>query len=323
MSQEPDDRDSRPESPIAAAIRSKRQRRPATEADLAALEASIIADLEAFNLHAVAPAPESPTVEELATAQDNARRAFPAILPEGVARPLPTPAAAAPAAPAPQPVPATSLLQELRQQAEQQQRDDAIRQQESTAVSQHLDEALRRVFAYCHDLVQQLNILKPTVERRYSLLGNIDFTGLQWQEGFADYRTRPHSAGSGSIYEQVTLSCHLLAPEKLTLERDAFAAEKFRSALFDTGVVFSCDEIRNSRYMLEKAVFAITAEVKISLRWVADLAQGVIVLESRNLERFGNRNYVLKPEAVSLAMLDQFARLLLGQANDFRNYYSR
>lgn len=313
-----------PESPIASAIRDKRDGRATVAADLEALEAALIADIEAFDMRAISLAPEPPTAEQLALA--NAGHVFPEIVPEGAARPLPekkaqagqaTAGTNAPAAP-PQEV---SLLQQLRQQAQARQHDDVAKQKELTTISRQLDECLRRIFSYCHELVQQLNILKPNVERRYTMLGTIDFSGLQWQEGFVDYRTRPHSVGAS--YEQVSLNCRLLAPDKLTVERDAIAAENFRKTLFDNGVVFTCDEVRNARHMVQKAIFSITADVKVNVRWRADPEQGVIVLESRNLERFGSRDYALPPESVNLAMLDQFARLLLGQPNRFRDYYRR
>lgn len=326
MTKPADDDSQTPERQIADAIRSKRQGKTSVAADLEALEAALIADIEAFDMRAISLAPEAPTTDALAAAQAEATKVFPEIVPEGAARPLPKedqppPPAAEGAGASVAPPAGVSLLQQLRQQAQAQQNDAAARKRNLTAVSKQLDECLRRVFSYCHELVQQLNILKPNIERHYAMLGSIDFCGLRWQEGFVDYRTRPHSSGSGATYEQVTLTCHLQAPEKVSIERDAIAAESFRRTLFDNAIVFTCDDFKNARGQVQKSVFSITADVKVNLRWRADLEQGVIVLESRNLERFGSRDYVLPPESVTMQMLDQFARLLLGQASQFRDYY--
>lgn len=323
MTKPADDPKQAPESLIAAAIREKREGRTTLAADLEALEAALIADIEAFDQRAISLAPETPTAEQLAAAQARNLQLFPDIVAEGAARPLPKkPTAPPPAAgddTSAAPAPGIGLLQQLRQQAQARQDDDAARQRELTAISKQLDDCLRRIFSYCHELVQQLNILKPMVERHYSLLGQIDFSGLQWQEGFVDYRTRPHSAGAA--YEVVTVTSTLLAPRKLTIERDAISAESFRKTLFDNGVAFTCEEVRNARRMVEKAIFSITADVKVNVRWRADPERGLVVLESRNLERFGSRDYLLAPESVTPAMLDHFGRLLLGQANQFRDYY--
>lgn len=324
MTKSADDKSSERERLIAEAIRVRHQRQPSVAADLEALEASLLADIEAFDMRAISLAPEAPYTDPAAQAE--AAKVFPEIVPDGTARELPKEAAPAPAPAAAAATPSApsggvSLLQQLRQQAQAQQNDAAAKKRDLSIVSKQLDECLRRVFSYCHELVQQLNIIKPNVERHYSMLGNIEFRGLQWQEGFVDYRTRPHSSGSGATYEQVTLNCQLLAPEKLTLERDAISADNFRKTLFDNGVVFTFDEVKNARHMVLKTVFSITADVKVNVRWRADLEQGVLVLETRNLERFGARDYVLPPESITMAMLDQFALLLLGQANQFRDYY--
>lgn len=330
---EPADGNSPPqESLVSEAIRKKHERHSLIAADLEALEASLVADIEAFDLRAISLAPEAPTTAQLAEAQSALQHQFPTIVPEGAERkpsaaePV---AAVVPAAAARTTPPAAasaassgvSLLQELRQKAQARQADDEARKRELTAIAKQIDESLRRIFSYSHELVQQLNILKPTVERHYSMLGQLEFTNLQWQEGFVDYRTRPYSAGAS--YESVSMTCPLVAPEKLAIERDAISAESFRRTLFDSGVVFTCDEVRNSRKQLLKATFSITAEVKVNLRWRGDFDNGLIVLETRNLERFGPREYTFVPEVIKLDMLDELGRLLLGQPNRFREYYRR
>lgn len=305
-------------STVVRAIRSKSEGKPSVTADLAAMEAALLAEIEAFDLRAVTVAPETPATSAV---RFETHSVFPEIVME-----KPRAETAPPAAPNPPPAgkpgtaPHVSLLDQLRQQAQSRQHDDAARQRELKALSQRLDGALRRIFSYCHELVQQLNIVRPPVERHYNLLGNIDISGLEWQKGFADYRTRPDSAGA--LYEVVTLSCQLARPDQLRIERDGLAAENFRKTLFDNGVVFTCDEIRNTRHMVEKVIFSIAADVKVNLRWCADPNRGAVVLETRNLERFGSLNYVLAPEAIDSVMLDELGRLLLGHPSRFRDYCS-
>lgn len=306
------------EGSVAAAIRRKHGEKTSIATDLEAMEAALIAELERFDLCMANPLPEPVDVEA------DLRQLFPEILPDGVVRVVPAAPAGAPAAvtvTAAEEAGACDLLQQLRQQAEIRRQDEALRQEELSTINRDLDQALRRVFKYCYELVQQLNILKPTVTQHYSLPGSVEFSGLQWQEGFVDYRTR--TVSTGTVYEQVSLSCRLAAPAKLSIERDAISADNFRKNLFDNGVTFTCDEIRNARQMVEKVVFSLNAEVKINVRWLSAPERGGMAFESRNLERFGTRNHLLQPKAVDSAMLDHFARLLLGQPNRFRDYYSR
>jgi hypothetical protein len=53
-----------------------------------------------------------------------------------------------------------------------------------------IDQALKHVFFYLHELVQQLNIVKPAIPREFPLIEQYVLDHLDWQEGFADYRTR-------------------------------------------------------------------------------------------------------------------------------------
>ncbi|MBS1190662.1 MAG: hypothetical protein H6R10_2454 [Rhodocyclaceae bacterium] len=308
--------------------------------DLEALEAALLAKIEAFDLRAMTapPMPEAELESEPETAPieltgeilrqflaDPAPAAMVSAAPPAVASPQPAAPAPAPRKPAPE-RPKGSLLAELRQQAQAKQNERTAQkqaeQEELKALSRKLDAALRRIFSYCHDLVQQLDILHPPVAHRYSIAGVLDFSGLEWRRGFAEYRTQPESAGA--IYELVSLSCQLAGPGKQQLERPGgVATENLRKTLFDYGLAFDCDEVRNFRREVERMVFSVPEEVKINLRWHANLQLRAIVLETRNLERFGSQSYLILPEAVGTAMLDELGRLLLGQPNSFRDYCSR
>lgn len=317
--------DKQPEihSIISEAIRAKRGKSPSsTQVDLAALEASLVAEIEAFELRTAAPqSPASPTPSPIPAGEKKEAKLFPEIVADGAVRipqpqgkPAPQPASASPAPQAPK----ASLLEQLRQQVQARQQDSSARQREVAALEKRMDAALRSIFSYCHELVQQLNVLHPPVDRPYAMLGSFEFSGLEWKEGFADYRTRPDS--TEAVYESVSLNCLLSKPEQVRIEKDVLAADKFRKTLFDQGLVFTCEEVRNTRHMVEKTVFSISAEVRVNLRWLADPERGVLALETRNLERFGSLSYTISPDSVGPAMLDELARLLLGQGSRFRDY---
>ena len=55
----------------------------------------------------------------------------------------------------------------------------------------------------------------------------------------------------------------------------------------------------------------------------ADFAKGVIMLETRNLERLGSALYTLRPQAIDQALLDHSGHLVLGQPNRFRELAKR
>lgn len=312
---------STPSNAIQEAIRAKRDRKTDTSVDLVQQEAALLADIAAFDLDAVEREAQRSAA---ATANNGAAPAdtlaFPSIVGAGAFRsigdrPLPV-GGSQPAA-----RPASSLLDGLRAQAESQLQANDLAQAQRSAVSERIDVALKQLFFYLHDLVQQLNVIKPTIDRLYPVIEDQGLSQLEWREGFTDYRAQAQSAGG--YVELVSLSYQLARDEALRIRRNSLGIERFRTFLFDYGLLFSCKEFRDGRGQLEAAEFEIPAKLAVNARWRADFAQGTVVLELRNVERFGNTNYVLQPSAIDQALCEEFARLLLAQPNRFRELAKR
>lgn len=313
---------------IAEAIRAKRERRSsqAIQAELEAMEAALLADISSFDLEAAARQVQAEEQRTRALGQGvETRLEFPDILAE-VAEPTlvsrasqPRPATVPDAGHAP--LPAGGLLAQLRQQAEACQSHRNAEHRHLFLLESRLDQALRQVFAYLHELVQQLNVIKPAIPRSYPVAGSQELQGLVWQQGFADYRSRPQSAGAS--LESVSLTYRLAGQKGLVMERDGSVAEQFRQILFDLNLNVKVEEFRNERRYLERARFTVQPEVRVNVRWEADLASGTLVLLARNLERLGSVRYSMSPEAVNQALLDEFGRMILGQAHQFPRLLSR
>ncbi|HRY90634.1 MAG TPA: hypothetical protein P5305_22355 [Rubrivivax sp.] len=309
-------------SKILDAIRAKRERRTGHVGDIAGLEASLIADIEAFDLN---EAERQARREQLASlgGMGSAALAFPEIVPSGAVRNLDSRRVGqGDDGQDPQSiVEGSSLLGQLRRQAAVRQRELHTELAERSASNNALEQTLKYMFFYLHDLVQQLNIVKPAIPRDYTAAGDVVFKDLVWQEGFADYRTQSQAAGA--MVELVTLSYQLASPLTFTIERDGPAVERLRTALFDYGLQFSCKEFKNERSYVERAEFQVSGQVAVSARWKADFANGKLILESRNLERLGSNSQAIRPDAVDQALLDEFGRLVLGLPNRFRELARR
>ncbi|MFN4324405.1 MAG: hypothetical protein ACK4FP_00805 [Azonexus sp.] len=313
-------------SAISEAIRAKREHKgSALRDDIEALEAALIADIEAFDLDAAERRARREYLANSGAGMVDPELVFPEIVPQRAAvspRPGATTAPADMASAAPQAVAGGgSLLDQLRRQAELRQREMHNALAERTVINEAIDQALKHVFFFLHELVQQLNIVKPGIPRDYPLIEQYQLNNLDWQEGFADYRTQSQSAGA--LVELVTFSYHLKGKGALHIARDGAAVERFRTTLFDFGLPFTCKEFKNERRYVERAEFDISHDVSVSARWRADFNQGLIVLETRNLERLGSMHYTLRPAAIDQALLDDFGRLVLGQPNRFRELAKR
>jgi len=308
---------------ILDAIRAKRDRRTGKVGNIEALEASLVADIENFDLDEAERLARREQLASLGSGMADASLAFPEIVPAGTARSLERRQGTVQGDQSPQGIiSGSSLLGQLRQQAAVRQGELHIERVERTAINNALDQALKYLFFYLHDLIQQLNIVKPAIPRDYTAAEDVVFRDLVWQEGFADYRTQSQAAGA--MVELVTLSLQLASPKGFTIDRDGAAVERLRTALFDYGLQFSCKEFRNERSFVERAEYYIAGQISVSARWKADFANGTLTLETRNLERLGSAIHAkIRPEAIDQALLDEFGRLVLGLPNSFRDLTRR
>ncbi len=309
-------------SRILDAIRAKREHRTSQAGELEQLEASLLADIDSFDLN---EAERQARREQLASMQggmSNLSMVFPEIVPAGAVRHLDLRTRDGDTREDPEWIARSSdFLGQLRQRAELRQRELHVEMAVRSASNDVLEHALKTLFFFLHDVVQQLNIVKPAIQREYVAAGDVMFSGLVWQEGFADYRTQSQSRGA--MVELVTLAYQLESPLRFSIKREGPGVERLRMVLFDYGLQFTCKEFKNERSYVERAEFEIGGRVGVSARWKADFANGVLILESRNLERLGSVAHTLRPGAIDQELLDEFGRLLLGMPNHFRELAKR
>ena len=310
-----------PSSAISDAIRAKRERKGGLAEDIASLEASLLADIETFDLDAAERRAQREQNTNSAAGMSDPSLVFPEIAPSSATRrPISKQETTLTVAPT-YPAASGSLLDQLRHQAERRQRELHTALAERTSTNEAIDQALKHLFFYLHDFVQQLNIVKPAIPRDYPLVEKHVLSQLAWQEGFADYRTQSQSAGA--LVELVTFSYRLIGAGLPIIERDGPAVERFRTMIFDFGLPFTCKEFKNERSYVERAEFHISSELSVSARWRADFAHGLLILETRNLERLGSIVYSIAPAAIDQALLEGFGRLVLGQPSHFRELAKR
>lgn len=235
----------------------------------------------------------------------------------------PPSSAQSPQAPSAPPAAADSgLLARLRTEAQAKLAANNRQSTEQVAMQQQLSEALARIYTYLNDLCQHLNILKPPYQKVCSFYGIVDFDGLAWQEGRADFRLQAGDK-EDKLYDQVTLRYRLSKPQQFRITRDNPAHEKLHKLLFDHGIAFSTDEERNDRGYLERATFTFPCEIKAGLQVTGNDTTGRLVLRTRNLDRFGVMEYQCAPTAITPEALDELAHLILGEPHRLNQFCQR
>jgi serine/threonine-protein kinase len=272
------------------------------------VQSQLLADIDAFAAAApVAP----PAVPGPARATGASHRAYPSLAAE-MFEPDPDLAAQ---------VARSSLLDELADEASR--RRSGTRPAPGTSdlltpAIGALDAEMRRLFSYLNDFIRHLNTINPPVPRVFPFLDIASIKGLEWQRGFADYRTR---AVSGQpIITRLTLSWTLAGVGHFEVEREGPAIERMRTRLFENRLRFAEEELRNARGLVERVRFQVFHEINAGAVFVCDETGRGVRLATGNLERFGRVDYLLTPELLGAGLYDEFGKLVLAKPSRFFAY---
>jgi hypothetical protein len=223
-------------------------------------------------------------------------------------------AAAAKASAAPAPAAPVGRLAALKAAAAQKVADDAAlaKAESKEEKEDKVSEALKRAYFYLKDLVEQLDVLKPGVpDKGYAILGVPEFSDFAWQAGKLDLRTRELTP-IRKLFTRVTLDYRLSKGKPiLKVERPSPANDKLRQLLKDYQLGFSSRDEKNDRGAIVKTIFGVNFEVLCQLHFEGDYERYKLVLKTRNVDRYGNTEYQIAPEAVTQEALEELAGHIL------------
>jgi hypothetical protein len=213
------------------------------------------------------------------------------------------------------------LLDDLKKEAESLKNQEAQRTQSLKANAIQVDQALRSVFKYLHELFRQLNVVKPACERSYNLLtvGKID--GLVQSDYRIDYRTSQRNATEH--FEELTVTFRRSKPDSFTVKREAEGIERFRDLLWLNNMRFTSESVRNDRRVITHEFFTINNEVICGADIVGDYEEGVIRFKLKNVEDFGPTLYTLEPAVINDKSLEDLAKLFIGKTETNFEIYNR
>ena len=292
---------------------------------------ALLADIASFDLEAARRRVEA--VDGRYTGLRGSSSAFPSVanLPE-VQASAQTPStqafqpvahASAPAAPAPEAASGAGflgggLLAQLRKESEQRQQTQLSAAEQLAARRKRCSDVLRQVADYLRELTRQLNVLQPEIPRTYYLFDKHDaFSNLVWARGGADHRSA--SEGEGGHIMQAGLAYTLKGGGQRQVDQfDPASAERVRKVLIDLGFKLDVQIQRNELNQVTRIRFAFPEEIPVQVVWRADPDQDQILIEARNLERFGISRFSLPLDAVNGQLLDEFGCLMLGRESNFR-----
>ena len=243
-------------------------------------------------------------------------------------QPAAAPASTAPAAPAPaHPLSQTSVLELIKQRNLDKKKADeqavVDKEEEQRQFYLRISDLLMTAHKYLHDLVTNLNELKPPYAGTYTQMNVPDIKELSWQEGArADCRARPSVTGV-KVFNEIGVLYTLGNPAPVSVTRDMLATAKTEQALEEIGLAYREERVKNAQGGNSGTTFIVPREIRVRLTFTCDDTTGKLFLETRNLERFGAMRYEFEQDGLNQALLDQIALMMLGERNTVNRLIKR
>ena len=211
------------------------------------------------------------------------------------------------------------LLDDLKKQA------DMVKSQQLSQSSM-LEESIKLVeakmhqtFLYLNDLLKQLAVLKPTNPTPYSIPGVGDLQNLAYGESFINYRKK--KIGDKDYYDYITMYIKWASPVNLTVERDMPAAiQKVSEVLWSFGMKFTEEKIKKPGGGFEKMKFTVPSNVTCDIAITADHDNARLVVKGKHFFRLGTDELRIPAGDINEALLEEFAKMLIGQPSTLRKY---
>jgi len=211
------------------------------------------------------------------------------------------------------------LLDDLKKQAEMV-KSQQLSQQSILQESTKLVEArMHQTFLYLNDLLKQLAVLRPTNPMTYSVPGIGDFKSLEFAESFIDYRKK--RVIDRDYYDVISFFIKWASPASISLERDMPGTmQKIRDVLWSFGLKFTEEEIRKPGGGFLKMKFTVPSAVTCDVVIAADHENCRLLVRGKNFLRLGADELRIPAGDVNEALLEEFAKMLIGQPNVLRKY---
>lgn len=211
------------------------------------------------------------------------------------------------------------LLDDLKKQADMVKSEQLSQQSMLQERTKLVEVKMNQTFLYLNDLLKQLAVLRPTNPMVYSIPGIGDLQNLAFAESFIDYRKK--KIADRDYYDAITFFIRWGSTETLSVERDMpVTIQKVRDVLWEFGLKFTEEEMKKpgggflkTRFTLPRAI---TCDVTIS----ADHENGTLAVKGKHLLRLGAESLRIPAEAVDEALLDEFAKMLIGKPTTLRKY---
>jgi hypothetical protein len=208
------------------------------------------------------------------------------------------------------------FLDDLKSQANSLTQEKQAHNTKLVANAELVDARLRQAFTYLNDLCKQLEIIKPPSPHTFELHGIGKFDHLMLIDFFADYRRKKFN--DTEVFDIVTLAFKHYSARSILVKKDMpNQIEQCETALWRHNLKFQREDIRNEDGKLRWAEFTIPCSVITGISIEGDIEQAQLIFKLKNFDRFETMTVAFAAPTFDESILEDFARMLVGQANRF------
>ena len=211
------------------------------------------------------------------------------------------------------------LLDDLKRQADMVRTHDSLQRSNLQENSRVVDQAMHKTFLYLLELFKQLEVIKPANPVVYQIESVGSIKDLKYGGGFVDPRKKKFA--ERDVYDYMDFYVKWAAPTSMVIERDMpHTIKKVRDMLWMFNIKFTEVETKTSFGSLSKVQFTIPAAVTVNFTLKADIEGRRLLFYGKNALQLGIDDFVLPADDLNDAVLEELAKMLIGQRNDFIKY---
>lgn len=209
------------------------------------------------------------------------------------------------------------FLDDLKRQADAikaQQTRDTSGIERNTAL---VEAACKNVLDYFVALAPQLNVLQRITSARYVLDRQTSFTDLQQKDFHAD--ARRGALNQQRVFDHVVLHWQLFGTGNLVLHKNFLPdIEKLESRLRQSGAEVDSEAVRHpDTGKLQSMRYSLALKFRAQIRVKPLHEEGCVQFLLNNLDGFESVTVDFPASEVHNRRLDELARLILGEPNEF------
>jgi hypothetical protein len=211
------------------------------------------------------------------------------------------------------------LLDDLKRQADMVRTHDSLQRANLQDNVRVVDQAMHKTFLYLLELFKQLDVLKPANPTVYRIEGVGTLKDLKYNGGFVDPRKKKFA--DQEVYDYMDFYVKWTAPTSMVIERDMpHTIKKVKDMLWMFNIKFTEVETKTSYGSISNVQFTIPSAVTVNFTLKADIENRRLLFYGKNALQLGIDDFMIGADHLTDAVLEELAKMLIGQHNNFIQY---